>query len=101
MLKEAYHKLIRDIAIRRSLNFTNVRKTKSKDAVAHVWDVENFNFTYAYSEATHTNFNLIENTQRNIKGSVAWQYNQSLKAFNPSRTLPEITLAATDQGFWF
>lgn len=87
--REAYHKLIQDIAIRRSLNFTNVRKTKvKKDAVAHVWDVENFNFTYAYSEATHTNFNLIENTQRNVKGAVAWQYNPKFKGIHPFKDAP-------------
>ncbi len=82
--REAYSKIIQDIAIRRSLNFTNVRKTKVKpDARSHLYDIENFSFTYAYSEATHTNFNLQENTQRNIKGGVAWQFTPKVKAFEP------------------
>ncbi|MBY0434156.1 MAG: cell surface protein SprA, partial [Cyclobacteriaceae bacterium] len=67
--REAYRKLIQDNAIRRSLNFTNVRKTKVKqDARSNLYDIENFAFTYSFSEATRTNFNLLENTQRNIKG---------------------------------
>jgi cell surface protein SprA len=54
-----------------------------KDAPSRVYDIENFSFTYAYSEATRTNFNLLENTQRNIKGAVAWQYSPTVKAFEP------------------
>lgn len=79
-----YLAIIQDNAIRRSINFTNVRKTKVKpDARSHLYDIENFSFTYAYSEATRTNFNLIENTQRNIKGAVGWQFNPTFKGFDP------------------
>ncbi|MBK5278663.1 MAG: cell surface protein SprA [Bacteroidia bacterium] len=82
--RETYRQLIQDKAERRSLNFTNVRKVKvKKDAVSHIYDIENFAFTYAYSEATQTNFNLIENTRRSIKGAVAWQYSPKFKGFEP------------------
>ncbi len=82
--RAAYRKIIEDNSIRRSLNFTNVRKTKLKaDARSHLYDIENFSFTYAYSEATRTNFNLQENTQRNVKGAVAWQFNPKFKGFEP------------------
>ncbi|MEZ4974797.1 MAG: cell surface protein SprA [Cyclobacteriaceae bacterium] len=82
--REAYRKLIQDQAIRRSLNFTNVRKVKvNKDARQHIYDIENFAFTYAYTEATQTNFNLLENTRRNIKGAVAWQYSPKFQGFEP------------------
>ena len=85
--RQAYRKLIQDNAIRRSLNFTNVRKTKvKKDAGSYLWDVENFSFTYAFSEATRTNFNLVENTTRNVKGAVAWQYNPKFKGFEPFKS---------------
>lgn len=82
--REAYRKLIQDESVRRSLNFTNVRKVKTrKDAVAHIYDIENFSFTYAYSEATQTNFNLQENTRRNYKGAAMWQYSPKFKGFEP------------------
>lgn len=82
--RTAYKKLIQDRSVRRSLNFTNVRKVKlNKESPVHVWDLENFSFTYAYSEATQTNFNLQENTKRNIKGGVAWQYTPTFKGFEP------------------
>jgi len=82
--KNEYKKKIQDKSVRRSLNFTNVRKVKlNKESPVHVWDVENFSFTYAFSEATQTNFNLQENTKRSIKGGVAWQYTPAFKGFEP------------------
>ncbi|MEQ8424075.1 MAG: cell surface protein SprA, partial [Cyclobacteriaceae bacterium] len=82
--REAYKKLIRDESIRRSLNFTNVRKVKVKeDARQHIYDIENFAFTYAFTEATRTNFNLLEETRRNIKGAVAWQFSPKFQGFEP------------------
>ncbi|HZY82553.1 MAG TPA: cell surface protein SprA [Cyclobacteriaceae bacterium] len=82
--REEYIKLIRDKSIRRSLNFTNVRKVKvNKESPVRIWDVENFSFTYAFAEATQTNFNLAENTKRSVKGGVAWQYTPTFKGFEP------------------
>ncbi len=82
--REAYRKLIQDRSVRRSLNFANVRKVKvNKDAKTHIYDIENFAFTYAFSEATQTNFNLQDNTRRNVKGAVAWQYTTKFKGFEP------------------
>ncbi|MBX2914216.1 MAG: cell surface protein SprA [Cyclobacteriaceae bacterium] len=82
--REEYLKIIQDRSVRRSLNFTNVRKVKTnKDAVAHIYDIENFSFTYAFSEATQTNFNLRENTMRNYRGAVVWQYSPKFKGFEP------------------
>ena len=82
--REAYLKIIQDQSVRRSLNFSNVRKVKlNKDARSHIYDIENFSFTYAYSEATQTNFNLQENTRRNYKGAVAWQFSPKFKGFEP------------------
>ncbi|HRK52897.1 MAG TPA: cell surface protein SprA [Cyclobacteriaceae bacterium] len=82
--RQEYKNLIRDESIRRSLNFTNVRKVKVKqDARQHIYDIENFAFTYAFTEATRTNFNLMEDTRKNIKGAVAWQFSPKFQGFEP------------------
>ncbi|MBX2895025.1 MAG: cell surface protein SprA [Cyclobacteriaceae bacterium] len=82
--REEYLKIIQDRSVRRSLNFTNVRKVKTnQEAVPHIYDIENFSFTYAFSEATQTNFNLRENTMRNYRGAVVWQYSPKFKGFEP------------------
>ncbi|HEV8515719.1 MAG TPA: cell surface protein SprA, partial [Cyclobacteriaceae bacterium] len=82
--RKKYLNLIQDRSYRKSINFTNVRKTKvKKDAVSHLYDIENFSFTYSYTEATQTNFNLRENTRKNVKGAVAWQFQSKSKGIQP------------------
>ena len=82
--KKKYLNLIQDRSYRRSINFTNVRKTKvKKDAVSHLYDIENFSFTYSFTEAKQTNFNLRENTRKNVKGAIAWQFQSKSQGFQP------------------
>ena len=82
--RKKYLNLIQDRSYRRSINFTNVRKTKvNKEAKSHLYDIENFAFTYSFTEATQTNFNVLENTRKNVKGAVAWQYQSKFKGFQP------------------
>ncbi|MBS1682055.1 MAG: cell surface protein SprA [Bacteroidetes bacterium] len=79
-----YLNLIRDRSYRRSINFTNVRKTKlSKDARSHIYDIENFAFTYSFTEANQTNFNYQQNTRKDVKGAVAWQYQSKFGGIQP------------------
>lgn len=86
--KEDYLRLIQDRSYKKSLNFSNVRKVKfKKDAKSHIYDIENFAFTYAYSEQTQTNYSLSTNLRKNIKGSVAWQYTSKFKGFEPFKGL--------------
>jgi cell surface protein SprA len=82
--QKLYLRTIQDRSYRKSLNFTNVKKTKlNKDAKSHIWDIENFAFTYAFTEAKQSNFNLIENTRKNVKGAVAWQFQSKFTGFHP------------------
>jgi cell surface protein SprA len=86
--QQAYLKIIQDYTFQRSLNFTNVRKVKTDPkARSNLWDIENFAFTYAYTDAKQRNFNLIENTKRNVKGAVAWQYTSKFKGVEPFKEM--------------
>jgi cell surface protein SprA len=82
-----YLKVIQDRSYRRSLNFTNVRKTKlRKDAKSHIYDIENFSFTYSFTEAKQHNFNYLENTRKDVKGAVAWQWQSKFTGFHPLKS---------------
>lgn len=73
--KNDYIKLIRDEEVRRSLNFTNVRKTKvNPESKPHLWDVENFAFSYRYSDSRRQSFTIAESLQKNFGGSVAYTF---------------------------
>ena len=50
--RKKYKKITQDRLERRSLNFTNVRKVKTKEGARnHIYDIENLSLTYAYSDA--------------------------------------------------
>jgi cell surface protein SprA len=90
--KDAYLKIIQDQTVRRSLNFTNVRKVKVRpDAKTHLWDVENLSFSYAYSEATRRNFTTAEALQKQYKGSVAYQFNPKSTGIEPFKNIKSLS----------
>lgn len=82
--RENYIDLIQDQSVRRSLNFTNVRKVKVKpDAKTHIYDIENLSFSYAFSEATRKNFNIKESLQQQYRGSVAYNFAPKATGIEP------------------
>jgi cell surface protein SprA len=81
---EAYKRLIRDRTVRRSINFTNVRKVKiNQQAKSHFYDVENLAFSYSYSEATRRSFTIEESVQRLYRGSAAYTFAPKATGIEP------------------
>jgi cell surface protein SprA len=79
-----YLKIIRDQETRRSLNFINVRKVKTRaDAPVRLWDIENFAFSYAYSEANRSNFTTQQALQKEYKGSIAYTFSPKATGIEP------------------
>lgn len=76
----------RDITTRKSINFTNIRKEKSKnksDAKPHFYDVSNWTGSYAYTEQNHHNFDLVEDKLVNHKGGLSYNFNANPKPIEP------------------
>ena len=79
--RDAYRRIVEDRRKGRSLNFTNVRKEKvNPDAGSHIYDIENFSFTYAYSDIRASSVNQESFLQKTISGGFA--YNYTLPAFS-------------------
>lgn len=69
---------------RRSINFMNVRKEKVKeDAKARIYDVENFAFSYAYTESKFSDYNVDHDITKTYNGSVSYQFNPKVPALLP------------------
>ncbi|GJM59637.1 cell surface protein SprA [Persicobacter diffluens] len=89
--RDAYRKLVEDNTYRRAISFNNVRKVKVKeDAIPHIYDIENWAFSYAYSEITRTNINLADYINFNHKVGLAYNYNANpfiLEPFKNSKGL--------------
>lgn len=73
-------------AERRGFNFSNVRKTKtSPNAKRHLWDFENFSFTYAFNEQTRRTSTIADYAQRQYRGGIVYQYGFPQRSWEPFR----------------
>jgi len=67
-------KLSRDITIRRSYNFTNVRRERPVGKLVHFWDIENWSATYAYNELYMRDINTDHDLTKTYRGSVDYVF---------------------------
>lgn len=82
--RENYRKMVEDNSERKGLNFSNVRKVKTgKNALMHPWDIENFSFTYAFSELTRTNTLIEQYSQTSHKGGLSYTFVGNPKPIEP------------------
>ncbi|WP_370580810.1 cell surface protein SprA [Mucilaginibacter sp. FT3.2] len=73
-----------DYTLRKSFNFTNVHKAKSNPSAAnHVWDVENWNASYAYTEFTHHDFTTQSDLEKTYHLSLSYNYTNAPKYYTP------------------
>ncbi len=93
--KKAILEYAQDYTTRNSINFTNVRKERTNpDKKAQVWDVENFNVSYAYTKLAHRDFINERNTQETYRGSLAYNYSGQSKTVEPfAKIIKSNTLA--------
>ena len=79
-----YKEKIVDQTTRKSINFINVRKEKVKpDAKKRIYDIENLSFNYSYSESRSSNVNTAENTRKDYRGGINYQYSPQSPSLEP------------------
>jgi cell surface protein SprA len=82
--RDSYKLRVEDNTIRRSINFSNVQKVKmNPDAQKHIYDIENFTFTYAFSDVTRRNYSISEYLKQNYRGSVAYSFTPEYDGWAP------------------
>ncbi|HEY0895271.1 MAG TPA: cell surface protein SprA [Sphingobacteriaceae bacterium] len=73
-----------DHTTRRSINFTNVRKIKTDpDAKSHLWDIENWSATYAYTEYNHRDFINEKTLQKTYRAGLAYNFSTQPRHIAP------------------
>jgi len=73
-----------DYSLRKSINFTNIHKARTDPkAKQHVWDLENFNATFAYSEYDHHDFTTLNDQEKTYKMALAYQFNDQPTYLTP------------------
>ncbi|WP_449560056.1 T9SS outer membrane translocon Sov/SprA [Mucilaginibacter agri] len=82
--RDSIKSVSQDYTMRKSINFTNIHKVKTDPAAKnHVWDIENFNATYAYSQYQHHDFITQSDLQKTYRVALAYNYNNQPKYYAP------------------
>lgn len=82
--RDSIHRIVDDYTQRKSINFTNVRKIRTdQNAKNHVWDIENFSATYAYTEYNHRDFINELSLQKTYRAGLAYNFNTTPKYYSP------------------
>lgn len=77
-----------DYTAKKSLNFTNVRKTKvGANPKNHLYDVENLSFTYSFNETYRRNQSMEYYLQQNYKTITGYTYSFNPKPWEPFGTV--------------
>jgi cell surface protein SprA len=73
-----------DYTVRKSINLTNVHKAKTNSAApSNVWDIENFNATYSYTEYDHHDFTTLNDFEKTYHASLAYNFTNQPKYYSP------------------
>lgn len=82
--KDSLKQLTTDVIQRQNLNFMNVRKDRVGAAARpQLWDIENFDLSYAYSEISRHNNDIEENKRKTYRGGLGYNF-----AVNPKNVKP-------------
>lgn len=79
-----YKQLIQDRTTKRAINFTNVAKVKTGGSQkSYPWDIENFNFTFAFSEIQRTNVTIHQFYSTNTLYGAGYAYTSNAPPLEP------------------
>ncbi len=82
--REEYKNKVISKSTSRVINFIDVRKEKVKeDAKPHIYDIENFAFSYSYSDVVSNDQNTAQRVNKKYSGSVAWGFNPTPPSIEP------------------
>jgi len=82
--KDSIQSKVQDITKRKNINFVNVRKEKvGAIGKPKIYDIENFDFTYAYTEIYHRNIDIEYDRRRQYRGGIGYNFINNPKPVRP------------------
>ncbi|MFK8036739.1 MAG: cell surface protein SprA [Crocinitomicaceae bacterium] len=85
--RKEVNEVARALTVRRSYNFTNVRKERRPGKDIHFWDVENLSLSYSFNELFRRDINTQQDITRNYKVGVNYAYSGKPKLIEPFKKL--------------
>jgi cell surface protein SprA len=82
--KDSLKQLTTDVVKRQNLNFMNVRKDRVGAAQKpQLWDIENFDLSYAYSEISRHNIDIESDKKKTYRGGLGYNFAVNPKSVRP------------------
>ena len=82
--KDSVKRLVIDHTSRTNVNLMNIRKTRTDNKKKpHIYDIENFDVSFAYSNIKHRNIDFEYDDQKELRGGFGYSYNGRPKNFVP------------------
>lgn len=81
--RDSIKKLTQDFTNRKNFNLMNIRKERGGESKPRIYDVENFDLTYAYSEINTRNFNVEYDNRKNYRGGLGYNFTANPKNYRP------------------
>lgn len=82
--RDSIRHLAQDLTRRRNFNLTNVTKTRTQPGEqAQPWDIENFDFTYAFTELFTRNVDIEYDRRKQWRGGLGYNFNTTPKNVTP------------------
>lgn len=78
-----------DLTVRKNINFMNVRKDRvgGGSGKPMPWDIENFNFSYAYSEISRRNIDIEYDITKEYHGGLGYNFSTSPEPVTPFESI--------------
>ncbi|MEP4094142.1 cell surface protein SprA [Reichenbachiella sp.] len=90
--REEYKEKVISQTVNKSINFIDVHKEKVKpDAKSHIYDIENFSFSYAYSEQKSSNVNTEKDFRKEYDGNVSYNYSPQPPSIEPFKNVESMS----------
>ncbi|UKN00888.1 cell surface protein SprA [Paracrocinitomix mangrovi] len=80
-------KISRDLTLRKSYNFTNVRRERPSGKEVHIWDPENWTATYSYNELYRRDLNTEYDRTRTWRGNLSYLYSKKPITWEPFKNV--------------
>jgi cell surface protein SprA len=89
--RDSIKHLTQDFTERKNINLMNIRKERGAESKPKIYDVENLDLTYAYSEINTRNINIEYDNRKTYRGGIGYNYTANPKNFRPLSTVRFIT----------
>ncbi len=82
--RDSIRNKVQDITRRKNINFVNVRKEKvGQTGKPRIYDIENFDFTYAFTEIYHQNIDVEYDRRKQYRGGIGYNFINNPKPVKP------------------